>query len=136
MFVVRYVGVSEAMSVDGRNAVTLTNFDPAFFAFDTYPKTWPLALIGIFESDSQREMGATFNAQVSLYDPEGRALLTMPSAGTVQSNPYSDLPLRVFFGVFAFITFPGPGDYRLELTLNFEDESVTGERIIHVRERV
>jgi len=134
--VVRYVGISDAMSVDGRQALNLTNFDPTHFAFDTFPASWPVACIGIFEGDPGEEIGSPgtpFTAHVSVYDPHGRAIVTMPGAGTFAERPFPDLPPRFVVGLSMLLNFPEPGDYRLEIGVSAQGQSIAGSRTLFVR---
>ena len=136
MLQVRYVGIAEAMSVDGRSAVSLTNFDPAHLAFDTFPATWPLALLAIFEGDEVSQPatpGRSFTAEASITGPNGQPVVTLPGAGVTQPAPFPDLPARVLFAVNALVNFSQPGNYRLSMTLNYEGETIAGDRIIYVR---
>jgi hypothetical protein len=135
--VVRYVGISEAMSVDGRQAITLTNFDPTHLTFDSFPISWPLALVAVFEGtepdEHAAEAGRPFTGTASIFSPSGQSLVTLPAAGTTQARPFADLPPRFFFGMVAIVNFSEPGNYRLEMSLSVGGETVTADRPIYVR---
>jgi hypothetical protein len=133
---VHYVGFAEAMSIDGRQAVTLTNFDPPYLSFAAFPITWPLALIAVFVGDDpsmEYQVGLPFTGQATVFDPSGQVLVHLPAAGVTQPRPFDDLPPRFFFGINVILNLSGPGNYRLEMSITVDKESVMGSRDILVR---
>jgi hypothetical protein len=131
----RYIGISEAMSIDGRQALTLTNFDPTHLGFASFPITWPITILAIFEGTevSGEAPGSPFTGQISVVDPSGQSAFASPLAGATQDRPFTDLPPRFLFGTTVALNLAEPGDYRVEVSLTYQGETITGERPIYIR---
>lgn len=132
----RYIGISEAMSIDGRQALTLTNFDPTHIAFASFPTTWPITILAIFEGTevSGDAPGRPFTGQMSVFAPDGQSVFTTPLAGATHDRPFTDLPPRFLFGTTVALNIAAPGDYRIEVSLTYQGETITAERPIYIRQ--
>ncbi|HSZ36937.1 MAG TPA: hypothetical protein VK773_07580 [Acidimicrobiales bacterium] len=133
----RYLGVSEGFVKDGRSLTHLTGFDPAFFSFDSFPATWPLALIVLWEEtdrDAARvPEGTPIQIRMSLIAPSNQTVAVADVPGVAERPPRDDIPFRSMAVYVAAITFPEPGDYQLEATLDAAGQHVEARRSLTIR---
>ena len=132
----KYLGVSEAFSIDGRALLHLAGWDPPFFSFTEFPATWPLVLLAILESDGLEdslEPGAPVSAELSITSPEGKVIAITSQVFPAQPKQKSDIPLRIQVAVATSPRFQGPGDFKVHIHISAEGIEVSGDRMIYVR---
>jgi hypothetical protein len=132
----RYLGVSEEVVRDGRSLTHLTAFDPAFFTFDSFPATWPLALIVLWEEtdpEAPWPIGTPMQIRMTLVAPNDQTVAVADAPGKVERPPRDDIPFRAMAIYMASITFPMPGDYTLQATFDAADHHLATQRSLTIR---